>query len=231
MDTTNLEGLMYAVQVRLIVGWATFLSMTAAPSVVFAQDMGAREKAAREAAVAYAKACNLKTNRAAAAMKVAAVPFFPGGFYFPLSGPGSGKLQAWLYKEDRELQKYFDARPFDPELSLKVLRVEKYADFRKKYLEKDPPPADPGDPSSENQRNFQLQQLEAARWALDQAVGKDGLIVFLGDEKEISQKKNISQGILVRFEKGTAKVSGVLDVLNPDWILSPFNSKNAPKKK
>jgi hypothetical protein len=214
---------MYAVHIRLIVGSATFLSITAAAVVVFAQDMGAREKAARQAAVAYAKACNLKTNRAAAAMKIAGVPFFPGGFY--LSASGSAKLHAWLFKEDQELHKYFDTASFSPELSLKVLRVDKYADFRKKYLEKDPSPADPGNSSSENQRNFQLQQMEAARWALDQSVGKDGLIVFLGEKAELSQ------GILVRFENGTAKVGGVLNGLNPDWTISFFNAKRAAKKK
>ena len=210
---------MHGAHLQLIVGFSTFLAFFAAHVAGFAQDKDTREKAAREAAVAYAKACNLKTNRAAQAMKIAAVPFFTGGFYrAPTSFDGAS--HAYVFENDQDLRKWFDSdRGFEPKLSLEVLRVERYEDFRKKYLEKEPAPADP----------MRVQQLRSARRALDQSIGKDGLIVFLGDKKEISQKKNISQGILVRFEKGSAKVGGVLGVLNPDWVFSAV--KPLPEKK
>ena len=210
---------MYGAHLQLIVGFSTFLAFFAAHVVGFAQDKNTREKAAREAAVAYARACNLKTNRAAQAMKIAAVPFFTGGFYrAPTSFDGAA--HAYVLEKDEDLRKWFDNdRGFKLKLSLEVLRVERYEDFRKKYLEKEPAPADP----------MRVQQLRSARRALDQSIGKDGLIVFLGDKKEISQKKNISQGILVRFEKGSAKVGGDLGGLNPDWVFSAV--KPLPEKK
>jgi len=220
---------MYGAHLQLIVGFSTFLAFFAAHVVGFAQDKNTREKAAREAAVAYAKACNLKTNRAAQAMKIAAVPFFTGGFYrAPTSFDGAA--HAYVLEKDEDLRKWFDNdRGFKLKLSLEVLRVERYADFRKKYLEKEPAPADPDDLQSQQLRDMRVQQLRSARRALDQSIGKDGLIVFLGDEKEISQKKNISQGILIRFEKGSAKVGGDLGGLNPDWVFSAV--KPLPEKK
>jgi hypothetical protein len=220
---------MHGAQLRLIVGFSTFLTFFAGHVGGFAQDKVKREKAAREAAVAYAKACNLKTNRAAEAMKIAAVPFFSGGFYrAPTSFDGAA--HAYVLERDEDLRKWFDNdRGFKLKFSLEVLRVERYEDFRKKYLEKELALADPDDLQSQQLRDMRVQQLRSARRALDQSIGKDGLIVFLGDEKEISQKKNISQGILIRFEKGSAKVGGDLGVLNPDWVFSAV--KPLPEKK
>ena len=220
---------MYCTQLRFTVGLSVFLTLFASQGATFAQDASAREKAAREAAIAYAKACNLKTNRAAEAMKIAAVPFFTGGFYrAPTSFDGAA--HAYVLEKDEDLRKWFDNdRGFKLKLSLEVLRVERYEDFRKKYLEKEPAPADPDDLQSQQLRDMRVQQLRSARRALDQSIGKDGLIVFLGDKKEISQKKNISQGILVRFEKGSAKVGGDLGGLNPDWVFSAV--KPLPEKK
>jgi len=165
-------------------------------------------------------------------MKIAAVPFFSGGFYrAPTSFDGAA--HAYVLEKDEDLRKWFDNdRGFKLKLSLEVLRVERYADFRKKYLEKEPAPADPDDLQSQQLRDMRVQQLRSARRALDQSIGKDGLIVFLGDEKEISQKKNISQGILIRFEKGTAKVGGLLGGANPDWTFSVLKYINPiPEKK
>ena len=211
---------MYYAQFRSTVGVSAFLALFASHDASFAQDAGAREKAAREAAVAYAKACNLKTNRAAEAIKIAAVPFFTGDFYRAPTSFIDGAGVAYVLEKDEDLRKWFDNdRGFKLKLSLEVLRVERYEDFRKKYLEKEPAPADP----------MRVQQLRSARRALDQSIGKDGLIVFLGDEKEIRQKKNISQGILIRFEKGSAKVGGDLGGLNPDWVFSAV--KPLPEKK
>ena len=220
---------MYCTQLRFIVGLSVFLALFASQGATFAQNASAREKAAREAAIAYAKACNLKTNRAAEAMKIAAVPFFSGGFYrAPTSFDGAA--HAYVLEKDEDLRKWFDNdRGFKLKLSLEILRVERYEDFRKKYLEKEPAPTDPDDLQSQQLRDMRVQQLRSARRALDQSIGKDGLIVFLGDEKEISQKKNISQGILIRFEKGSAKVGGDLGVLNPDWVFSAV--KPLPEKK
>ena len=221
---------MYYAQFRSTVGVSAFLALFASHDASFAQDAGAREKAAREAAVAYAKACNLKTNRAAEAIKIAAVPFFTGDFYRAPTSFIDGAGVAYVLEKDEDLRKWFDNdRGFKLKLSLEVLRVERYADFRKKYLEKEPAPADPDDLQSQQLRDMRVQQLRSARRALDQSIGKDGLIVFLGDEKEISQKKNISQGILIRFEKGSAKVGGDLGGLNPDWVFSAV--KPLPEKK
>jgi hypothetical protein len=207
---------MNSAQLRLAVGFSTSLALFAGHVSGFAQETGAREKAAREAAVAYAKAYNLKTNRAAAVMKIAAVPFFPGEFHFGGSGPRV-PLYAHLFKEDQDFRKWLDAGRHEVELSLKVLRVQRYEDFRKKYLEKEMESRGLGDLSK------RLQQ--AARQALDQVVGMDGQIVFLGEKAELSQ------GILVRFEKGTAKIAGVLNGLNPDWKLSVFSVvRPSPKK-
>ena len=102
-------------------------------------------------------------------------------------------------------------------MSLKVLRVQRYEDFRKKYLEREPESSGLGD---------LLRRLQqAAREALDQAVGKDGLLIFLGEKAELSE------GILVRFAKGTAKITGVLGPLNPDWKLSVFSAvRPSPEK-
>ena len=201
---------MYYAQFRSTVGVSAFLALFASHDASFAQDASAREKAAREAAVAYAKACNLKTNRAAEAIKIAAVPFFTGDFYRAPTSFIDGAGVAYVLEKDEDLRKWFDNdRGFEPKLSLEVLRIERYEDFRKKYLEKEPAPGDMYD--------MRLRMQQAWRRALDESLGKDGLIVFLGDEKEISQKKNISRGILVRFEKGTAKVGGLLGGANPDW--------------
>ena len=218
-----LESFMYCTELRFAVGLSAFLALFASQGASFAQDASAREKAAREAAIAYAKAYNVKENRVAGVMKIAAVPFFAGGFDIGGSGPHI-PIHAQLFKEDHALRQWLE-KPNKPlDLSLKVLRVESYADFRKKYLEKEPAPGDMYD--------MRLRLQQAWRWALDESLGKDGLIVFLGDEKEISQKKNISQGILVRFQKGTAKVGGLLGGANPDWTFSVLKFINPiPEKK
>jgi hypothetical protein len=214
---------MSCTQLRFTVGLCVFLTVFASQGASFAQDASAREKAAREAAIAYAKAYNAKADRATGVMKIAAVPFFAGGFDIGGSGPRI-PIHAQLFKKDQDLRQWFEKSRRDLDLSLKVLRVERYADFRKKYLEKEPAPDDWSD--------MRLRLQQAWRWALDESLGKDGLIVFLGDEKEISQKKNISQGILVRFEKGTAKVGGLLGGANPDWTFSVLKFINPiPEKK
>lgn len=207
-SSVHLESLMISAPLRLAVGFSTFLALLAGHDAGSAQDADTREKAAREAAVAYAKAYNLKTNRAAAVMKVAAAPFFQGGFAFGGSGPRT-PIYAQFFKEDQDLRKWVDADRREVELSLKVLRVQSYADFRKKYLEQEPESSGLGD--------LPMRLQQTAREALDQAVGKDGLIVFLGEKPELSE------GILVRFEKGTTRIGGVLGPLNPDWKLSVFS--------
>ena len=206
---------MSSAPLRFAVGFGTFFALFAGPVAGFAQDTDAREKSAREAAVAYAKAYNRKTDRAAAVMKGAAVPFFPGAFDFGGSGP-QVPLSAHLLLEDKDLRKWLDAGRHEVEISRKVLRVQRYADFRKKYLEKEPESSDLGD--------LPMRLQQAAREALDRAVGKDGLIVFLGERAELSE------GVLVRFEKGTPKVAGVLGVLNPDWKLSVLRVVRPPEK-
>jgi hypothetical protein len=214
---------MYCTQLRFTLGLSVYLTLFASQGASFAQDANAHEKAAREAAVAYAKAYNIKENRVAGVMKVAAVPFFAGGFDVGGSGPQI-PIHAQFFKEDQELRQWLEKPINTLDFSLKVLRVEHYADFRKKYLEKEPAPGDMYD--------MRLRLQQAWRWALDESLGKDGLIVFLGDQKEISQKKNISQGILVRFEKGTAKVGGLLGGANPDWTFSVLKFINPiPEKK
>jgi hypothetical protein len=207
---------MDSTQLRLAVGFSTFVVLCASHVSGFAQDTDARKKAAREAAVTYARAYNLKTGRAAAAMKVAAAPFFPGVVSFGGSGPRV-PVAAPVFKEEKELRKWLETGGRGAKLSLKALRVQSYADFRKKYLEKEPKSSGLGD--------LPLRQQQAARAALDQAVGKDGLIVFLGEKAEVSE------GILVRFEKKTAKVAGVLGPLNPDWKLSLFSVVKPPPEK
>ena len=209
----NLGGFMYGIQLRLAVGFTTFLALCANQVPGFAQVTDARKKAAQEAAVSYAMACNRRTDQAAAVMKVAAVPFFPGIVSFGGSGPRV-PIDAPVFKEEKELLKWLGPRlghPSPPQtLSLKIRGVESYADFRKKYLEKEPAPAGLDD--------LPLRLQQAAREALDQSVGKDGLIVFLGE------KSGLSEGVLVRFEKGTAKVAGVLGVVNPEWKLGVSRS-------
>jgi hypothetical protein len=204
----HLGGFMYGTQPRLTVGLSAFLALCASHVSGFAQDTDARKKAAQEAAVTYARAYNRKTGQAAAVMKVAAVPFFPGMVSFGGSGPRV-PIDAPVFKEEKELLKWLGPRLGHPSpertLSLKIRRVESYADFRKKYLEKEPGPAGLGD--------LPLRLQQAAREALDQSIGKDGLIVFLGE------KSGLSEGVLVRFEKGTAKIAGVLGVVNPVWKL------------
>src|SRR5262249_15768276 len=182
------------------VGLSVFLTLFASQGASFAQDASAREKAAREAAIAYAKAYNVKADRAAGVMKIAAVPFFAGGLDVGGRGPRI-PIHPQLFQEDQALRQWLAKSRPELDWSLHVLRVERYADFRKKYLEKEPAPDAP-----DGWSDMRLRLQQAWRGALDEALGKDGLIVFLGDEKEINQKKNISQGILVRFEKGTAKV-------------------------
>jgi hypothetical protein len=202
---------MYCTEVRVAVGVSVLLALFASQGASVAQDASAGEKAARDAAFAYAKAYNVKETRVAGVMKIAAVPFFAGAVNVGGSGPQI-PIHAQLFKGEQELRQWLEKPINTLDLSLKVLRVESFADFRKKYLEKEPAPGDMYD--------MRLRLQQAWRWALDESVGKDGLIVFLGDEKEITQGKNISQGILIRFEKGTAKVGGLLGGANPDWTFS-----------
>jgi hypothetical protein len=208
---------MYSAQLRCTVGASVFLTLFVGQVASFAQDTSAREKAARQAAVAYARACNLETDRAAAVLKVAAVPFFPGEVYIGGSGPQI-PISMPIFKDGEELSKWLRLRATEPKLSLKVRRVETYAAFRKKFLEKEP--------TAEGLGDLYLRKQQAVRWALEQSVGKDGLIVFLGDNPAIGE------GVLIRFDKGTAKVAGVLGITNPEWTLMGFFSapRPAPEK-
>ena len=193
------------------IGFVTALALFARPSTAFGQDAATRQKSAQEAAVAYAKAYNLSTGRSEEVLKVAATPFFPGSVSYGGSGPRI-PISAPVLKDVEELSRWLNPGVVYParedRLALEVRRVVRYADFRSKYLAKEPEPDDLGD--------LGARLWHAAREALDGSVGKDGLIVFLGG------KSGRSEGVLVRFDnKGVAKIAGVLGNTNPE--LSTFS--------
>ena len=168
----------------------------------------AREKAAREAAVAYAKAYNAavalaglqKKGSVDDVLKVAAVPFFPGQVTnLQGSGPPTW-ISPVIFKKDDEVRKHLAPRlgfPHRPtSLPVEFRGVESYADYRKKYLEKEP------DTKGDIRRSF---VRKALREGCDAVVNaRDGLIVYLVD------KSGTTTGFLIRFDKDQGKVVGVL---------------------
>ena len=203
---------------QLAIGFTTLFILMVCPMTGSAQDAATREKAAREAAVTYAKAYNLKTGRTEALTKIISLPFFTGSF----TNGGSGSrlpIEPIVLKEEKDLHKWLGPHLGFPrsehKLPLEVRHLGKYADFRSKYLETVL--------ESETLGDTRMQLQLSVREALDSTVGKDGLIVYLGGES------GPPEGVLLRFEKGTAKVVGMLGSSNPDlgWfsVVRPITEK------
>jgi hypothetical protein len=182
---------------------ATLLALvTAGPVGIFGQGTAAREKSARQAAAAYAKAHNAAIAKRKGAVddlrKAGAFPFFSGRVEGLLrGGPPSWKYPV-VFKDGEELRAHF-ARwhgVLGPgPLGEKVGGVGSYADYRKNYLEKEP----------DGKVGFRTVFLRALREGCDAAVGKGGgLVVSLAD------KSGATAALLIRFEKGQAKVVGTL---------------------
>jgi hypothetical protein len=180
-----------------------------------------REASAKEVAVAFARAWNARSKDGL--LKAATVPFFGGTCGIGRGGSAPPLVQTNLCKSEEELGEYLGSSFHGPrlpaipsfdnqsrllayrpagKLSCEVQRIETYADFRKKYLEKDW--ADKGSLRQQIQRT--------AREALD-AVLRDGdLIVYVGP------KDGPGEGILMHFGNGPLgppKVAGILGDLHP----------------
>ena len=199
---------------RLTVHVATLFALVAAgPVVGFAQDKAvpqkaARQKAAQEVAIAYAKAYNAAVARAGLqkkgsvddVLKVAAVPFFPGQINNLQGSVHPAWISPVVFKGEDELRKHFAPRLGYPRpplpLPVAVQSVESYADYRKNYLEKEP------GGKTGIQGPFVRKALREGCDAV--ASGKDDLMVHLTD------KSGTTIGLLIGFQKQQAKVVGIL---------------------
>jgi hypothetical protein len=188
---------------RAAVGFSTLFALVVAGRAgPPGREAAARETSARRAALAYARAHNAaraKTKGAADDLrKLAAFPFFSGRVDGLLrGGPPSWKAPV-VFKDGEGLRSHFDRWQgvLGPgPLGEKVGRVERYADYRKKYLEAEP----------DGKAGFRTTFLRALREGCDAAVGPGGgLLVSLVD------KSGATAAVLIRFEGGRAKVVGTL---------------------
>src|SRR5262249_28579867 len=99
-------------QLRVAVGFATLFALVTAGGInTFAQDTAARQKSAREAALAYAQVHNAalvhKQGAGDDLLKVAAFPFFAGRVDGLLRGGPPNWIRPVVFKKDEELRKHF----------------------------------------------------------------------------------------------------------------------------
>jgi len=190
-----------------------------------------REASAREVAVAFARSWNARSRDEV--LKAATVPFFGGTCGIGRGGSAPPLVHTNLCKTEKQLSEYLDdsfnglrlpAIPsFDNQdrllayrpagkLSEEVQRIETYADFRKKFLEKDWPEKD----------LLRRQIQQTARETLDAVLREEDLIVY------VRSKDGVGEGILLHFGAGPLgppRVAGILGDLHPA-VRGLFGAEN-----
>jgi hypothetical protein len=196
-----------------------------------------REASAKKVALGFAESWNARSKDRL--LNVATIPFFGGTYGIGRGGSAPPLVKTNLCRTEKELGEYLDnsfhgprlqflpgdrvPRPLGNQyqllvsrpagkLSTEVQRIETYADFRKKYMEKDWP-----------EKDFPRHQIQqTARETLDAVLRPDDLIVYVGS------KAGVSEGILMHFADGplgAAKVAGILGDLNPA-VRGLFGAEN-----
>lgn len=211
-----------------------FVPMNPLPSPAGPRE-GRREASAKAVALAFARSWNARSKDGV--LKVASAPFFGGTCGIGRGGSAPPLVQTNLCKTEKQLGEYLDdifhglrlpAQPsFDNQarllayrpagdLATEVQRIETYAAFRKKYLEKDWP-----------EQDFPRRQIQqTARQTLDAVLRPDDLIVYVGS------KDGRREGILMHFGAGPLgppKVAGILGDLNPA-VRGLFGAENPVRK-
>jgi hypothetical protein len=155
------------------------------------------EKSAREAVATFVKAYNSRSVNVV--LKVTGVPFFAGLECLPSSNTPQPHARMWNSEEDfrKGLEGHFANKL---ELDSAIVRVERYADYRKKKLAEVP----------KGLNDFVKWGFLVRRQAMDEVIGKDGYIVCVGPKEKAAKEKRgeITEGILVRMATGQAKVVG-----------------------